>query len=183
MYKVVAFGASSSRKSINKQFAQYVAESLDIGDAVVLDLNDYTMPIYSIDVENEEGIPETAHQMMEPIANADILVISFAEHNGSYTSYFKNVFDWLSRINGKLFLGKKLILLSAATGPRGGKTVLNAALDRFPRHGAEIIGYFSLPSFRKTFHPEAGIIDPQIKNDFEVFQKNLKKSLVANEVV
>lgn len=182
MYNVVAFGASSSKKSINKQFAKYVAESLEIGDVDVLDLNDYTMPIYSIDIENEEGIPNDAHQMMEPIANADVIVVSFAEHNGSYTSYFKNAFDWLSRINGKLFAGKKLILLSAATGPRGGKSVLNAALDRFPRHGAEIIGFFSLPSFQQTFHPESGIVDPTIKNDFERFQKNIKRSLETKAV-
>jgi NAD(P)H-dependent FMN reductase len=58
--KVLAFAASSSRQSINKQLAQYTANQIDNADVELLDLNDFEMPIYSSDRENESGIPEQA---------------------------------------------------------------------------------------------------------------------------
>ena len=49
MKKIVAFGASSSKKSINKQFASYAASLISDADSIIIDLNDFEMPIYSID--------------------------------------------------------------------------------------------------------------------------------------
>ena len=48
MKKIVAFGASSSKKSINKQFASYAASLISDADSIIIDLNDFEMPIYSI---------------------------------------------------------------------------------------------------------------------------------------
>lgn len=51
--KIVAFGASTSSKSINKQLAQYAGElatEIKTGiDLEVLDLNDYEIPLFSQD--------------------------------------------------------------------------------------------------------------------------------------
>jgi hypothetical protein len=63
-----------------------------------------------------------------------------------------------------MFENKKLILLSTAPGARGGQTVLNAALDRFPHHGAEIAGSLAFPFYTKNFSEEFGIIDEEIKS-------------------
>ena len=49
MKQIVAFGASSSKKSINKDLATYTASVIPNANALILDLNDYEMPIYSID--------------------------------------------------------------------------------------------------------------------------------------
>ena len=65
MSKILAFGASSSKKSINKRLAVYVAHRIPNADVNVLDLNDYEMPIYSIDRENEDGIPDLAYTFKE----------------------------------------------------------------------------------------------------------------------
>ncbi|MAI82724.1 MAG: NADPH-dependent FMN reductase, partial [Flavobacteriales bacterium] len=65
MSKVLAFGASSSKKSINKKFAIYVANCIPSAEINVIDLNDYEMPIYSIDKEEENGIPELAYRFKE----------------------------------------------------------------------------------------------------------------------
>ena len=51
MNKIVAFGASSSSRSINHQLAQWVADQLEDVEVSLLDLNDYEMPIYSTDRE------------------------------------------------------------------------------------------------------------------------------------
>ena len=91
MKKIVAFGASSSKKSINKQFASYAASLISDADSIIIDLNDFEMPIYSIDYENDKGIPEKAFKFKEIIKSADGIIISFAEHNSVYTAAFKNL--------------------------------------------------------------------------------------------
>ncbi|MFT4525835.1 MAG: chromate reductase [Bacteroidia bacterium] len=59
MSKVIAFGASNSSTSINKQLAAWAANQLD-SDIEILDLNDFEMPIYSQDREKADGIHEKA---------------------------------------------------------------------------------------------------------------------------
>ena len=57
MNKIIAFGASSSKNSINKKLASYVANKIADQEVTVLDLNDFEMPIYSEDRHAEEGPP------------------------------------------------------------------------------------------------------------------------------
>ena len=124
MKKIIAFAGSSSKNSINKQLATYTAHLFENSEVEVLNLNDYEMPIYSVDKETETGIPQLAHDFYAKIGSADLLVISFAEHNGAYSTAFKNIFDWTSRINSKTFQGKPTLLLATSPGPRGGSSVL-----------------------------------------------------------
>ena len=53
MKKIIAFGASSSKTSINKEFATYVAYQFQNASIEILDLNDYEMPIFSVDKETK----------------------------------------------------------------------------------------------------------------------------------
>jgi chromate reductase len=92
--KIIAFAASNSKESINKQLAVYAASLVNNVTVEVLDLNDYELPIFSIDRHKESGVPELAKQFYAKIGEADGLIISFAEYNGSYTSAYKNLFDW-----------------------------------------------------------------------------------------
>ena len=96
--KVLAFGASTSSQSINRQLANFAASQ--IPDAVVtdLDLRSLDLPIYSADEEESNGPPQDAQKFVDAIQEHDILVVSLAEHNGSYTAAFKNLYDWASRI-------------------------------------------------------------------------------------
>jgi NAD(P)H-dependent FMN reductase len=89
-------------------------------------------------------------------------VVSLAEHNGAYSSAFKNAYDWLSRIEGKVWRNKPMILLSTSPGGRGGQTVLEIALEKFPRMGANIIGSMSFPSFYDNFKDD-NIVDEALK--------------------
>jgi NAD(P)H-dependent FMN reductase len=163
--KIIAFGASASKNSINKQFATYVAGLFDAQATEILDLNNYQLPLFSVDTEKKSGIPEDAKMFHQKLREADLIIISMAEHNGSYTAYFKNLFDWVSRHDLKMFSEKKLLLLSTAPGARGGLSALEAARDRFPRHGGEIAGSFSLPHFTDNFSTEKGILDEKLNAD------------------
>ena len=164
MKKIIAFGASSSKASINKQLATYAANQFKNATVEVLDLNDFEMPIYSVDKEKDNGIPQLAQDFYAKLGTADVIVISFAEHNGAYSAAFKNIFDWTSRINAKTFQEKPMLLLSTSPGPRGGSSVLEIAKNRFPFQGAVVKGSFSLPSFNDNFDAEKGITNEDLKN-------------------
>ena len=112
MKKILAFGASSSVNSINKIFANYSSKQIPKSRTNLLDLNDFEMPIFSIDKQKDTGIPEAAIDFKKHISNSDAVIISFAEHNGSYTSAFKNILDWTSRIERIVWCGKPMLLLS-----------------------------------------------------------------------
>jgi len=56
MKKIIAFGGSSSKNSINKQLATYTATLFPNVFVEVLDLNQYEMPVFSVDLEKEQGL-------------------------------------------------------------------------------------------------------------------------------
>ncbi len=163
--KIIAFGASSSRNSINKQLATYAAHQFKNVEIEILDLNDYEMPIFSVDKEKENGIHNLATDFYTKIGSADLLIISLAEHNGAYSSAFKNILDWSSRIDAKTFQQKPMLLLATSPGARGGKTVLEIAKNYFPYQGADIKGSYSLPSFNTNFDTDNGITNEDLKNE------------------
>ncbi|MEM8617578.1 MAG: NADPH-dependent FMN reductase [Pseudomonadota bacterium] len=170
MTMTVAFGASLSTNSINRQLARYAGDLLALEvmttEVKVLDLNDYPAPLYSIDLEKADGIPATAKAFRSELQAADNIIISFAEHNGAYTAGWKSLFDWMSRLEGKVFSGQRVLALSTSPGGRGGKTVLSIAAGALPFHGAELIGQMSVPKFYDVFDPEQGkLTDAALRED------------------
>ena len=151
MKKIIALGASNSKKSINKQLAIFVANQINNTETIVVDLNNYDIPIYGIDFETEHGIPKQIQELNNLLASVDGIVISMAEHNGSYSAAFKNIFDWLSRVDKYVWKDKPMFLMATSPGGRGGASVLETAKNSFPRLGGNIIVDFSLPSFYDNF--------------------------------
>jgi chromate reductase len=182
--KIIAFGASTSKHSINKEFAAYVAHTLaGTNDHVeVLDLNDYPLPLFSVDLEKETGVPQAAKTFIDKLQEADLLVVSMAEHNGAYTAAFKNLLDWASRHKANVFDTKHMLLLSTSPGARGGKGSLEAALGRFPRHGAVVLGSFSLPSFNDNYQKGSGIMDETLAKQLAAMLEEVRSKLQAEKV-
>ncbi len=176
--KILAFGASTSKNSINKEFSHYAAKQIHNAEINHIDLNDFEMPIFSVDIEKKLGIPKPAFEFKLNLKEADGIIISFAEHNGAYTSAFKNIFDWISRIETIVWYNKPMFLLSTSDGSRGGISVLNIAHNRISRNNPNFIPRFSLPNFYENFDSKTGIIDPALKKEFDesikVFEKNIK---------
>ncbi|WP_281321781.1 NADPH-dependent FMN reductase [Flavobacterium aestivum] len=171
--KIIAFGGSPSKNSINKKLATYASSLFENASVEVLDLNDFQMPLFSVDIEAEIGQHPLAKAFLEKIATADTLVISLAENNGNYSAAFKNVVDWCSRINGKIFQEKPTLLMATSPGARGGASVLEIAKNNFPRFASEIKAVFSLPSFNDNFDVANGkISNPELDNQLRVIVKN-----------
>ena len=154
--KVLAFAASNSRSSINKSLVTYAANLLENAEVDLIDINDYEMPIFSSDRENESGIPQLAHDFYNKISAADAVMISFAEHNGSYTAAYKNLFDWTSRIDMKVYQDKPTVLLATSPGPGGASSVLAAAKGSAPYFGMDVKADLSLGKFYDEFDMEKG---------------------------
>lgn len=166
--KIVALGASNSKKSINKKLATFAAHQVVNGEVTILDLNDYEMPIYGIDKELESGIPQLAVDFKAQLKAADGIIISFAEHNGAYSTAFKNIMDWVSRIKDETttWAEKPMFLLATSPGGRGGSTVLDIAANKFKWMNKNRIVHFSLPFFGKNFTDDQGIINEELLAKF-----------------
>jgi NAD(P)H-dependent FMN reductase len=176
MKKIITFAGSNSKKSINKALAIYASSLVNNTEINVLDLNDYQLPLYGIDYEMENGIPENAHEFLKTIKDSDGIILSLSEHNGAYATVFKNIFDWMSRIDGKLWSDKPMLLMATSPGGRGGVSVLEIAKNRFPYMGGNIVATFSLPSFSSNFS-KGKITNEELnallKEKVETFQKAL----------
>ncbi len=159
--KILAFAATSSTKSINKQLLRYASSQLDGAETEMLDINDYELPLFSEDREIELGQPALAKAFLDKIEQCDALVISFAEHNGSYTVAYKNIFDWASRINPKVFQNKAMIMLATSPGPGGAASVLAAAVASAPYFDGKVKASLSVPRFYENFDVELG----RVRND------------------
>ena len=151
MKQIIAFAGSNSKTSINKQLATYAASLIEGAEVNILDLNEFELPLYGMDYELTNGIPDNAHKFLDLIKSSDGIVLSLAEHNGTYATIFKNLFDWMSRIDGKLWSDKPMLLMATSLGARGGATALEIAKERFRFMGGNIVGSFSLPSFGENF--------------------------------
>lgn len=178
MKKIVALAGSNSSTSINKALVTYASGQLDDIEAKVLDLNDFEMPIYSSDREVASGFPQEAIDFIEEIRNADGIIISLAEYNGAYSGAFKNIFDWASRVEQKTFLGKPMLLMASSPGGRGGASVLDMALDRFPRHSANIVDSFSFPNFYENFK-EGEIVNIDYKLELSKKLESFRKTVLS----
>lgn len=176
--KILAVPATNSLNGINRQLLGHAARLLDggfVADAEVelVDINDYEMPIYS-PAREEQGIPDLAHAFRDKIGAADAVIISFAEHNGSYSAAWKNLYDWVSRIDKSVYQGRTVALFAASPGGRGGAGVLGAATASAPFFGAKLVGSLGLGNFHTNFDVEKGeLTNPELRAEFEKVLRTL----------
>lgn len=171
--RILAIPASLSPNGLNRQLIDHAVRLLESGlvadaEVEIIDLNNYEMPIYSDQRLAAGGIPEPAQRLYDEIGSAEAVIISFAEHNGSYTAAWKNTFDWVSRIDMRVYQGRKVAMFAATPGPRAGAGVLGSATSAAPFFGADLVGSLGIPTFGTTFDAEADeITDADIRNQFE----------------
>jgi NAD(P)H-dependent FMN reductase len=170
MKKILAFAGSNSKTSINKQLATYAVSKVNNVSYDVADLNDYQLPIFSLEIE-AEGFPKAAEEFNKLLGKYDGFVISLAEHNGSYSAVFKNIFDWASRIDRKVFKDKPVLLMATSPGVRGGASVLETAKNTFPHLGGNVVSTFSLPSFYDHFK-DGELVNAELK---ELLNNSIKE--------
>ena len=174
--KILAFAGSNSSKSINHQFIEYAAKQLTEHEVEVIKLTDYNIPLYAIDLEQNEGFPDGIKLLHKKIRKADGIIISTAEHNGNITAFFKSFIDWISRYDREFLINKKWLLLSTAPGKRGGASALSIAKKTLDYFKGELIGTYSLSNFKTNF-VDGDIVDNNINKDVNQLINDFSKSL------
>jgi NAD(P)H-dependent FMN reductase len=173
--KIIGFAGSNSRQSINKQLVKYTLAQIEAVKTEWVDITDYPLPVFGVDLEVEQGFPDTIQNFIEKLQTADGIVISLAEHNGSYTVAAKNLLDWCSRYQSGFFKDIPVFLMATSPGANGANNVLSAAEQRFPKFGANILSVFSLPSFNDNFSEENGILSKELQIEHQAGIEKLIK--------
>ncbi len=160
MKKIIAFSGSNSSQSINQSLIRYLAKTFNTeqqaASITVIDIRDYSLPIYSPDAEQASGYPEAAKMLQALLFEHDAILLACPEHNGAMPAVFKNLIDWLLRLvePGKPFFGdnkKPVFLLSASPGANGGSTNLANLAKLMPWWGGDVKGNISIGEFQSHF--------------------------------
>mgnify|MGYP003587053715 FL=1 len=162
--KILAFAGSNSKNSINKELLNYTVNQLNDAEIDLVDINDFEMPIYSIDRQLENGFPKLAEDFYQKIQNSDGVIVSLAEHNGNFSVALKNILDWVSRIEMGYLKDKKLLLLSTSPGSYGGGNVMDVATKYFEMFASgEVVASSTFPFFNDNFQ-NGEIVNEELKN-------------------
>ncbi|MBO0341130.1 MAG: NAD(P)H-dependent oxidoreductase [Bacteroidota bacterium] len=177
MAEILAFAGSNSSTSINFKLVEHTVSLVQDHDIQTLNMAEYDFPIYSEDHEAEQGFSGSLVELKQKLENSDAMVLSVNEHNGNPSAYFKNILDWLSRMDRNFLLNTKVMLMSASPGRFGGVRSLVVVEGMIPKFGGEVVSTFSLKSFNENFG-EAGILDEDMKSQhqkaLDIFLNSLK---------
>lgn len=114
-----------------------------------VNLADYPLVLFDPDIAQHDGPPPAAHDLREVIGAAAALVIVSPEYNGAMTPLLKNAIDWVSRVDIAVLFTKKVVLMAATPGRRGGAHALSLTSTWLSYMGADVHGTtFGLPSSR-----------------------------------
>ncbi len=165
MAKILAFAGSNSSQSINFQLVKYTLSLLNDQESRLLNMTNYPFPMFSEDLERVEGYSNSLMELREDIRRVDGIVLSVNEHNRNPSAYFKNLIDWLSRLDRKFLSNKKVLLMATSKGKGGGSRALEITKNLLPGFGAEVVATFSLPAFNDNFAVGKGIVSKSLKEE------------------
>ena len=154
MKKILAFAGSNSSTSINHQFLTHIANWIQGHEMKIIRLTEFEIPMFSVDLQKERGFPVDVQVIKNLIDEHDALIISVNEHNRNVSAFFKNLIDWLSRIDRNFLAEKKILLISTSNGVRGAAAALDYTKEILPRFGGQVIESFSFPSFKDNFEDD-----------------------------
>lgn len=168
MTKILAFAGSSRKNSSNKKLVKIAALAAEQAGASVtlIDLADYSMPIYNHDLEAEHGMPAKAHDFKQLLVGHDGFLFASPEYNGAFSPLLKNVIDWASRAEAEdeqpllAYSGKVAALMAASPGAYGGLRGL--LLLRMLLHNLGVIvlpQQQAVPHAAKAFSIAGGLTD------------------------
>lgn len=169
MLKVLVFGASRRKESLNDKLATLAARlAREVGATVDLaSMHEFDVPLFDGDLEAEQGIPPGAQELRRRLEANDAFVISSPEYNASMSGCMKNLIDWTSRFRPQPFDTRHGLLLSASPSLAGGNRGLWALRVPLEHLGARIFpDMFSLATAHKAL-VEGEIADQALRGRLE----------------
>ena len=126
--RIIAFAGSTRSDSFNKMLVKIAAKGAEEEGAEVtlIDLKDYSMPLYDGDLEADQGLPENALKLKKLFQEHHGFLIASPEYNSGYSAVLKNTLDWISRPASKdepllsAYDGKVASIMATSPGALGG---------------------------------------------------------------
>jgi chromate reductase len=170
--RILAFSGSARRESLNKKLLAVAVDAVRGagGEVTLIDLNDYVLPLYHGDLEDEHGLPATATQLIELITSHAGLLIASPEYNSMVTPLLKNTIDWCTRADDNPFTGKVAAVISASPGAYGGVRSLKLAQQLLLHLGCHVIPEsVSLPRAHQAFDANGRLTEARTQKSIESF--------------
>lgn len=166
--RILAFAGSARQGSWNKKLVRLAAAGARAAGAEVtlVELEDYTLPLFNQDDEAEHGLPENARKLKDLMLSHQGFLISSPEYNSSITPLLKNTIDWVSRpVKGEpplaCFDGKAAMLVSASPGALGGLRGLVTVRSILGNLGTHVLpGTISISQAHEAFADDGSLKDP-----------------------
>lgn len=179
--RIFVFAGSARVGSLNKKLARAAASSLEAAgaDATLIDLNDYTMPLYHGDLEIKEGIPENARRLRTLFIAHHALLIASPENNASISAPLKNTLDWVSRQDGDQpggvpYSNKIACIMAASPNALGGLRGLVHLRAILESLGVLVLpGQFALSRAHEAFDESGALKDAKQKAVVEGLARRL----------
>lgn len=167
MPKILAFSGSARKESFNQKLVQIAARGAEQAGAEVtlINLGDYSMPLFNQDLEAAEGMPKPARAFKELLIAHDGFLIASPEHNSAFSSLLKNAIDWASRREDDeapllAFRGKTAVLMAASPGGLGGLRGLVFLRMLLANIGIIVLpDQQAVPNADKAFKADGSLID------------------------
>lgn len=161
--KVVVFSGSLKQSSYNQTLAKIAADiaASKGAEVTVFSLREFPLPLFNEDIESE--INPTLNDVRAIISQADALIISSPEYNGSLTPALKNTIDWVSRPADNYlpkFGNQKALIISASPGGLGGLRGLNHLRDILTNLGTFVLpNQLAVPRAYEAFSEDGALKD------------------------
>jgi NAD(P)H-dependent FMN reductase len=136
-------------------------------EVTVIDLRDYTLPVFDEDLEKQHGMPAAGQRLKALFRDHDGLLIASPEYNSSITAVLKNSIDWVSRPAENepplvAFAGKAAVLMSASPGNLGGLRGLVHVRSILGNLGVIVLpDQVAVPRAFEAYGPDGALLDPK----------------------
>lgn len=174
--RILAFAGSARRDSLNRKLLAVAVQAVRDagGEVTVLDLNEYAMPLYHGDLEEAEGLPSAARQLVQLLLEHQGVLIATPEYNSYFPPLLKNTIDWCTRADEDPFEGKVAAVISASPGQHGGirsATHLRALLLHLGCH--VVPAQCNLPRAHEAFDASGGLQDGRALKNVQAVARDL----------
>lgn len=187
--KILIFSGSIRSGSHNTMLAQAIANAVPehSGEANLVSLQNFEMPIYNGDLEAKNGPPEAARRFAELMADHDGIVIVSPEYNASLPPLLKNTLDWASRIKPEAgrelqpFKGPVFAIAGASPGATGTMRNLTAMRTMLMQgFGALVIAeQLGVPQSGKAFDEAGNLVAERSKSSMNAMLESLVSKAAA----
>jgi chromate reductase, NAD(P)H dehydrogenase (quinone) len=184
--RILAFAGSTRGGSFNKKLIKIAAAGASAAGAEVtlIDLRDYSMPLYDGDLEASEGLPDNAHLLRRLFFTHDGLLVACPEYNSSISGVLKNTIDWVSRPRPDepdlaCFTGKVAAIMSASPGNLGGLRGLVTVRSILSNIGVLVLpGQIATPKAAEAFDADGSLKDKARHAQVEALGRRLVEMLM-----